>query len=198
MTNPQTKTGRGRFVVLSSPSGGGKSTIIHRLRASNPKYAYSISVTTRPPRGAEINGVAYWFIDPEEFIHRRNRGDLLEWEEVYGDFYGTPRQPAEEAVAAGYTVLFDLDVKGALKVKASRPDTILIFLSPPSFEVLEQRLRARGTESEERLQRRLSLARWECEQSSRFDHVVINREIDQTVREVSEIIQNHIMEDRSE
>jgi guanylate kinase len=183
---------RGRFVVLSSPSGGGKSTVAKRLLALNPRFTYSVSVTTRPPRGHEINGQAYWFVDKSEFLARRDRGELLEWEEVYGEFYGTPRRPAEEAAAAGLSVIFDLDVKGALKLKQLHPETILIFLSPPSFEILEQRLRARGTESEDRLQRRLALAQWECDQSGNFDHNIINLDLDKTIREVSDIIAHYL------
>jgi guanylate kinase len=183
---------RGRFVVLSSPSGGGKSTITKRLLAIHPHFTYSVSVTTRPPRHHEIDGQAYWFVDKEEFLRRRDRGELLEWEEVYGEYYGTPAQPAEEAIAAGLIVLFDLDVKGALKLKQLRPDTILIFLSPPSFKILEERLRSRGTESEDRLQRRLSLAQWECDQSLKFDYTVINQDLNQTVREVADIIDHHL------
>jgi guanylate kinase len=192
MKQPQPTGGRGRFVVLSSPSGGGKSTIAKRLLASHPRFTYSVSVTTRPKRDHEIHGQAYWFVDKDEFLRRRDRGDLLEWEEVYGEYYGTPRQSAEEAVATGNVVLFDLDVKGALKFKQFHPDTILIFLSPPSFEILEQRLRSRGTESEAQLQRRLSLAQWECDQSQRFDHNVINLDLEQTVREVADIIDHHL------
>jgi guanylate kinase len=192
MTQHPPPGGRGRFVVLSSPSGGGKSTVTKRLLAANPRFTYSVSVTTRPPRSHEKQGQAYWFVDREEFLRRRDRGDLLEWEEVYGEYYGTPRQPAEEAIAAGFVVLFDLDVKGALKFKQLHPDAILIFLSPPSYEILEQRLRARGTESEDRLKRRLSLAKWECDQSKRFDHTVINLDLEQTIREVADFIDHHL------
>ncbi len=179
-------------MVLSSPSGGGKSTIIQRLLASNPNYTYSVSVTTRPPRADEVNGKSYWFLDQTEFMRRRDSGELLEWEEVYGDFYGTPFQPAGEAVRAGLVVLFDLDVKGALKLKAARPETITIFLSPPSFTILEQRLRARGTETEVSLLRRISLARWECDQAANFDHVAVNGDLENTVQEVDQIIQQHL------
>ncbi len=181
---------KGRFIILSSPSGGGKSTIIKQLLANHSDLVYSVSCTTRPPRKSEIQGQSYWFMDVQEFVRFRDRGDLLEWEEVYGDFYGTPRQPAEEAIAAGHDVIFDLDVKGALKVKANLPDTLTIFLAPPSFEILEQRLRDRGTESEEELKVRLALARCECEQSGRFDHVVINGDLQETVRSVEHIITN--------
>jgi guanylate kinase len=185
---------RGHFIVLSSPSGGGKSTIIQRLLAQIPNLLHSISVTTRNPRGSEKNGDPYWFISREEFLRQRDAGELLEWEEVYGDYYGTPRQAAEAAAAAGHQVIFDLDVKGALRLKAMRPETLLIFLYPPSFDVLERRLRQRGTETEERLQNRLAVARWECEQAGRFDHVVVNDDLEKAVAAVQLLIRNFLRE----
>ncbi len=185
---------RGHFIVLSSPSGGGKSTVIKRLMAQNPHLIHSISATTRKPRGQEKNGDPYWFVTVPEFVRRRNAGDFWEWEEVYGDYYGTPRRPAEEVAQAGQDVLFDLDVKGALKLKAAHPEVLLIFLSPPSLEILEERLRKRGTESEEQLQRRLAVARWECDQAGRFDHIVVNDDLEKTVTAISTIIRDTFKE----
>jgi len=194
MSALRAKSRRGKFIVLSSPSGGGKSTIIDRLLRQNPNLIHSISVTTRAPRLHERDGDPYWFLSLDEFMHRRDRGELLEWEEVYGDYYGTPRQPAEEAIANGNDVIFDLDVKGALKLKLLHPEALTIFLYPPSFDALETRLRQRGTESEEQLQKRLSLARWECEQGDRFDHQLVNDDLDETVRTVADLIERHCQE----
>ncbi|RJP80161.1 MAG: guanylate kinase [Candidatus Zixiibacteriota bacterium] len=186
----------GRFVVLSSPSGGGKNTVIQRLLAKYPHFAYSVSATTRPPRPGEEDGKPYWFISREEFLRRLEAGDLLEWEEVYGDLYGTPRGPAEAAIAEGRCVLFDLDVKGALRVKQVRPDSILIFLEPPSLAVLEDRLRRRGTDSEERICKRLAQAQWECNQASRFDYRVVNDRLEETIQAVERIIEDYLKEDK--
>jgi guanylate kinase len=184
------RNNQGKFIVLSSPSGGGKSTIIRRLMEGDPGLVYSVSVTTRKPRQGEKDGISYRFIDRSQFERMIESGELLEWEEVYGDFYGTPRRPAEEAVAAGRDVIFDLDVKGALKLKKKRPETLLIFLQPPSLQVLEERLRNRGTESEERIQIRMQRAEWECEEGKKFDYQVVNGDLEETVHAIREIIKN--------
>ncbi|MBU0517451.1 guanylate kinase [bacterium] len=184
------KPDRGRFVVISSPSGGGKTTLIKHLLERNESFTYSVSATTRPRRGDEENGAAYWFYTIAEFLQKRNAGDLLEWEEVYGDFYGTPKTFATEAVAEGKTVLFDLDVKGALRLKAILPETLLIFISPPSLEILESRLRDRKTESEARVQKRLAAAGDEIAKASQFDFTVVNDDLNDTVKQIEDIIHN--------
>jgi len=182
---------KGGFVVISSPSGGGKTTLIKRLLESNHDLVYSVSATTRPKRSGEENGRSYWFYSVEEFRSQIDSGYLLEWEEVHGDFYGTPKEFALNAVTTGKIVLFDLDVKGALKLKQKLPDTILIFLRPPSMEILEHRLRKRNTESEARISRRLQNSKQEMAAAEKFDYIVINDDLKETVKRIEEIIHNH-------
>jgi guanylate kinase len=182
-------------VVISSPSGGGKTTVIRNLLDRNPDFVYSISATTRPPRPGEKNGEAYHFYSRGEFQRRIKQGEFLEWEEVYGDYYGTPKEFAVEAASRGKTVLFDLDIKGALKLKRNYPRSLLIFIMPPSMEVLEQRLRERSTDDEARLKRRLQEAENEIRSASRFDYVVVNEDLEETIRRVETIIRNVVKED---
>ncbi len=182
---------KGRLFIFSSPSGGGKDTIISHL-LKNKDFIHSVSATTRPIREEEVNGKSYWFLIRDEFLKMRDRGEFLEWEEVYGNYYGTPKKPVEEAINKGFHVLFDLDVKGALKMKETYPDARLIFLMPPSLEILKERLRKRGSEDEEGLQSRLAEARWECDQASKYDDVVENDQLETTIKAVEKIIQRSL------
>lgn len=173
-----------RIVVVTAPSGAGKTTIAHRLLAAIPELRFSVSATTRPPRAHERDGVDYHFVDGPAFEALRAADALLEWEEVYpGRFYGTPR--AELArVAPGGALLLDVDVKGALHVKdLFGADALTLFIAPPSLAVLEARLRARGTESEKTLAVRLARARDELAYADRFDHVVVNERLEEAVEE---------------
>jgi len=185
---------QGRYIVISGPSGGGKTTIIKRL-LENRKFTYSISATSRQPRNGEKNGEAYWFHHREEFIQMCDRGEFLEWEEVYGEYYGTPRRFIESAITKGLHVIFDLDVKGALRFKKKHDSALLIFLVPPSMEILEQRLKQRSTESGEELEHRLAEAQYECHQAAYYDHAIVNNDLESTVKKIEEIIENHIKED---
>lgn len=175
---------RGLLAVIAGPSGVGKGTVHARARVSLPESVLSVSVTTRAPRPGEVDGVDYHFVSPERFQELIDQDELLEWAEYAGERYGTPWAPVEEAVAAGRIVVLDIELQGALQVKEHDPAALLVFLVPPSFEELERRLRARGTEPEAALQRRLARAREELSAAHRFDVEVVNDDLDRCVEEV--------------
>ena len=184
LDNLQGTTRKGLCLVLSAPSGAGKSTLVSRLRAEFPGFAYSISCTTRAPRGAEEDGVHYHFLSRETFIKRRDEGYFAEWAEVHGNFYGTPKGPVEDKLSRGQDMLFDIDVQGALQLKAVFPQALYVFILPPSKEVLERRLRGRGTDSEEAIAKRMKNALGELEQAAHFDYHIVNDDIEEAADEL--------------
>ena len=155
---------RGLPLVICAPSGAGKSTLVGRLTAEFP-MEFSISCTTRKPRGSEQDGVDYIFLDRDTFIDRRGLGYFAEWAEVHGNFYGTPLKPVQDRLAQGQDMLFDIDVQGAAQLSLSLPEARFVFILPPSMEELERRLRGRGTESEEVIQGRLARAKEEIKEA---------------------------------
>jgi guanylate kinase len=176
-----TPTAAGKCVILSAPSGAGKTTIVKHLLAQDLGLAFSVSATTRPPRPNEIDGRDYHFLTEKAFKDHVEAGDLVEWEEVYpGRFYGTLRSEVERIWREGHHAIFDIDVIGGLHLKDIYKDQALaIFVSPPSIAVLEQRLRSRGTENEETLNTRVDKARQEMTFASAFDHVLVNDDLGQ-------------------
>ena len=168
---------RGLPLVICAPSGAGKSTLVGRLTAEFP-MEFSISCTTRKPRGSEQDGVDYIFLDRDTFIDRRGLGYFAEWAEVHGNFYGTPLKPVQDRLAQGQDMLFDIDVQGAAQLSLSLPEARFVFILPPSMEELERRLRGRGTDSEEAIRLRLSNARTEIMSSHWFDAIIINDDLD--------------------
>ena len=174
-----------KLIVFSAPSGSGKTTIVrHLLEQSKLPLAFSISATTRAPRGNEKNGVDYYFLSKEEFEQKIREGAFLEYEEVYpGLFYGTLKSEIERLWASGKAVLFDIDVIGGLTIKKTYPEkTLTVFVKPPSVEALEQRLRNRNTDSEETLQVRLAKSASELEKASAFDEILINDQLEDALR----------------
>jgi len=171
---PQRKMRPALLVVLSSPSGGGKTTICRRLLRKDPKFLYSVSVTTRPPRPHEVDGVHYRFVPPARFQRLIAADRLAEYATVHGHLYGTPRKNIAEAIARHCVILFDIDVVGGLALKRQYREAVLIFLVPPSWEVLKSRLIARKTESAADLRRRLARARRELPFWRSYDYVVAN------------------------
>ncbi len=186
---------KGKIIVLSAPSGTGKSTIIKEL-IDDPalKLGFSISATSRLPRGEECDGREYYFLSPEEFERRVKRGDFVEWEEVYsGTCYGTLESEVKRVTDAGRNLIMDIDVKGAMSVKKRYEDSALsIFIAPPSLEELEKRLRGRQTDSDESIRKRLSKAEYEMGFSDRFDCRIVNDSLDKAVEQTRNTILDFI------
>ena len=180
------RTRSGRLVVLSGPTAVGKGTIVTALRARHPDLWYSVSVTTRPPRPGEVDGVHYLFRTPEQFDAMVAAGDLLEWAVVHGGHrYGTPRGPVDELLDTGRPVLLELDLQGARQVRAAAPDANLVFLLPPSWDELVNRLVGRGTEDAEERARRLRTAKHELASQGEFDYRVVNDDVARAAAEVA-------------
>ena len=196
MTEPETLDGApgALLVIISGPSGVGKDTIIDALRARDPKeggdYHYVVTCTTRAPRPGEIPDVSYHFLTPDEFHALRDAGELLEANEVHGNWYGTPRREVASALAAGHDVILKIDVQGARVVKERIPDALLVFIVPPSMEALFQRLRSRATETANELELRQRNAAIELARQGDYDQVVVNEtgEIERTAAEIEAII----------
>lgn len=188
---PDSRSGAvGRVVVLSGPSAVGKSSVVRRLRDEMPDLHFSVSATTRPPRPGEIDGVDYHFVSAEEFQRLIDKGELLEWAEIHGGLQrsGTPARPVSEAAAAGRPVLIEVDLAGAKAVKKAMPESLTVFLAPPSWEALEQRLVGRGTETPEAIARRLTTARAELAAQDEFDVVVVNSQLESACAELLSLL----------
>lgn len=168
-------------VILAAPSGVGKTTVARLLRDRRHDVVFSISATTRDPRPGELDGRDYWFVSRERFEEMRDAGEMVEWAEVHGKLYGTPRRNLEAAVTAGNHLLLDIDVQGAAQIRVAVPDAILVYLLPPSGEVLAARLLARGSESPDAWRYRMENALGELEAAERFDYVITNDELGATV-----------------
>lgn len=180
-----------RVLVLSGPSGSGKTTIVHRLLRESPvRLVKAISATTRPPRPGEVHGRDYWFLSGEEFASRRERGEFIEYQEVHssGYWYGTLKSEVGRARDQGAWSFLEIDVRGALQVMREFPRAVTVFLVTPSLDEYERRLRQRGTESDEVIRRRLATAREELNQAERYQHRVVNDDLDRAVREICEIL----------
>lgn len=184
---------RGKLIVVAGPSGAGKGTLEARLMEKYPQIKFSVSVTTRPPRDYEIDGVHYFFIDKPTFIKKIQKNELVEWQEVYnknGHLYGTLRSFVEDALTRGKILLIDIDIKGGLNVKAQYPeDTVSIFIRPPSKEALLERLKRRGTDSPEQIQIRLERMPEEVALGEHFDEQIINDDLDEATRQMIAIVE---------
>lgn len=196
MNEPDTDNahrGAGLLIVISGPSGVGKTTITHRL-VDRLGAAFSVSMTTRAKTAEDREGVDYYFVDHERFEHAIESGELLEWAHVFDSYYGTPRQPVERQLAAGRDVILEIDVNGAAQVKHRMPEALAIFVEPPDEDELLRRLRARGRDDEATIQRRFHEAQREvatAHGSNTYDHFLVNRELAATVEEAERIVERH-------
>ena len=179
---------KGILLIVSGPSGAGKSTIISRVSQMRSDLRFSVSVTTRPPRAGEQEGVSYYFRTAEQFWDMVKADAFLEHAEYTGASYGTPAAPVDKDLAEGYTVVLDIEVQGAEQVMEKRPEAVSVFLCPPSMEELERRLRGRGTDSEEKIRDRLTAAHREYGQAHKYDYIIINDNADTAVRQLDAII----------
>lgn len=183
-----------KCIIFSAPSGSGKSTIINYLMGQGLNLHFSISATSRPPRGKEQNGVEYFFLSSDEFRKRIAEGDFLEYEEVYTDrFYGTLKSQVDKQLAEGENVIFDVDVKGGCSIKEHYGDKAMsVFIQPPSIEELRKRLNGRGTDSAEVIADRIARAEFELGFADKFDHVVVNDNLEKAEAEVLELVRNFL------
>jgi guanylate kinase len=174
--------------IVSAPSGSGKSTLVRRLLDGDEGLRFSISYTTRTPRGHEVNGHDYFFISREEFELRLKNGEFVEWAEVFGNCYGTHRNNYDQAVAEGRDLLLDIDVKGARQLKQRLPGAISVFILPPSRQILEERLRARSEDAESVIQRRLREAAEEIRNYDQYDYVLVNQDVEESAAALRAIV----------
>ena len=178
---------KGKLFVISGASGVGKSTVLAKVMEVRKDLTFSVSATTREPRPGETEGVSYYFVSKEKFLDMIVKGEFLEYDDHMDNYYGTPKAQLEEKLERGH-VLLDIEPNGAFEVKHARPDAQLIFIAPPSLEELEKRLRSRGDTSEEQIAKRLGRSQWEMEQGKKYDHYVVNDQVETCAEQILNII----------
>lgn len=189
MTTPAPTQHPGNLYVITAPSGAGKSSLVNALLAQDPALSLSVSHTTRAPRGKEQNGKEYWFTDTSNFKQMIEKNDFFEWAHVHGNYYGTSRPAIQTALQKGDDILLEIDWQGALQIKEIFPQAVLIFILPPSWEELKNRLKNRGEDSEEVIEKRLENAKIELAQAKNFDFVIINAVFETALSELKTVVQ---------
>lgn len=187
-------TQTGKLIVFSAASGAGKTTIVKEILKTFPQLVFSISATTRPKRETEKDGIEYFFISEDEFKRRIEKDEFIEWEKFYDYYYGTFKSFVTENIESGKSVLFELDVKGALTIKRLYPYAHLVYISPPSFEELVNRLRQRNTESESDFLKRIDRAKMELSLKDQFDYIIENKELDTAIKEAKSLVKKILKE----
>ncbi|MCL5033990.1 MAG: guanylate kinase [Bacteroidetes bacterium] len=182
----------GMLLVISAPSGAGKTTIAKEVLRQFPRFRFSVSATTRKRRPGEVDGKDYFFLSRDDFEKLLSEDGLVEHEEIYSEYYGTPRSEIDKALKKGENIVFDVDVNGALSIKNKYPEAVLIFIKPPSVEALEERLKGRGSESAEQIKRRLARVPMELEKGRLFDYIIVNDKLEIAVKEVFDIVSMHL------
>jgi guanylate kinase len=183
---------RGKIIVVSAPSGTGKTTIVRKVLACNPSLVFSVSATTRQKRDTEVHGKDYFFITEEEFVGRIDNNEFAEWEKVYDYYYGTFKYFIEETILSGKNIILELDVNGAIALKSIYNEANLIYILPPDFDELIKRLKNRKTETEADLQKRIERAKMELSMKDKFDYLVLNKDLDIAVEETKSLIKKII------
>lgn len=176
------------LLVVSGPSGSGKDSLVDALRVAEPKLAYSVSATTRPPRPGEIEGQHYWFLERAEFERRRAAGEFLETRDYAGNLYGTPRKPIEEALAAGRDLVMKPEVNGAMAIKILYPQAVLVFLTVPSAAILRERLEQRRTESPETIEERVAIAAREADAIGNYEYLIVNDDFEAALEKLRAVL----------
>jgi guanylate kinase len=179
---------RGIPFVVSGPSGVGKTSLVQRAIAADPRLAFSVSHTTRRARAGERDGVDYWFVDAEEFQALRADGAFLEWAEYQGNFYGTSRRAVEEPTGKGFDLVLEVEIQGARQLKSRLADAVFVFVLPPSMELLERRLRGRGSDGEEAVRKRLARAEEELRESAWYDYWIVNEDLERAVHDLGHVV----------
>ncbi len=188
---------KGRLFAFSAPSGSGKTTLVQNLLRKIPNLVFSISATTRSRRRNEKNGVDYFFLNEEEFKEKINNNEFIEWEKFYGYYYGTLKEFVNTVVDTGKSVVLEVDVKGALKIKESYPNAVLIFISPPDINELKRRLTERNTETQKDFKKRIERAEMELSYKDKFDYLVINNDLESAKAEVIKIVNKELFGDKN-